>query len=367
LTKAGIKKIEGNIVGDGRYFDGPKEVSTWQYEDIGTYYGTGGDGLCFYRNIKEFATSAGAREGDAVSMKPGYPDTPWMKYTYSCKTGRRGVGDQLYLYTTDLAPIADVRGLFGVDRKPKTVQCSNKYGAYTCAYYFRNHLVAKGIAVSGSAADIYAGKYVRTEIGSNEGLKAAPKQSKLQILGSTFSPALSRIAFITNQRSDNFYAEACLRALGREMTGSASYDSSLVAQKRVFKSMGLDISSQVSLADGSGLSRNNWVSPAFFCDFLRTMLKSKSAASFIESLPKPGEGTQVGRMRNEEASVRERVHFKSGSMDGVRCYSGYIESTDGAKDDTIIFSIMINSFSGSNWKVMGQIDKLIALMANENK
>jgi len=131
--------------------------------------------------------------------------------------------------------------------------------------------------------------------------------------------------------------------------------------------MGLDISSQVSLADGSGLSRNNWVSPAFFCDFLRTMLKSKSAASFIESLPKPGEGTQVGRMRNEEASVRERVHFKSGSMDGVRCYSGYIESTDGAKDDTIIFSIMINSFSGSNWKVMGQIDKLIALMANENK
>ena len=53
-------------------------------------------------------------------------------------------------------------------------------------------------------------------------------------------------------------------------------------------------------------------------------------------------------------------------MDGVRCYSGYITPTDGGKEDTIVFSVMVNAYTGPNWKIMGQIDKIIALLAAEN-
>ena len=40
LDKAGIKKINGKVIGDGRYFDGPIEHDTWSYQDIGTAYGS---------------------------------------------------------------------------------------------------------------------------------------------------------------------------------------------------------------------------------------------------------------------------------------------------------------------------------------
>ena len=126
LDKAGIKKIDGRIIGDGRYFDGPAEKDTWSYQDIGTAYGTGGDGLCFYENAQDFSVSAGAKEGDAVNISVKFPSTPWMKYSYDCTTAGAGTGDQLYMFASEYIPFAQVRGTFAVDRKPKTEEFSNK-------------------------------------------------------------------------------------------------------------------------------------------------------------------------------------------------------------------------------------------------
>ena len=96
------------------------------------------------------------------------------------------------------------------------------------------------------------------------------------------------------------------------------------------------------------------------------MLNSPAAEDFVQTLTQPNVGSQAGRMRNEPEAVRSRVWYKSGSMDGVRCFSGYIVPTDGGKEDTIVFSVMINAYTGPNWKIMGQLDKIIALLAAEN-
>lgn len=61
LDKAGIKRVSGNVIGDGRYFDGPMEHDTWSYQDIGTAYGAGLNGLSFYENAQDFRVSAGRR------------------------------------------------------------------------------------------------------------------------------------------------------------------------------------------------------------------------------------------------------------------------------------------------------------------
>lgn len=364
LSQAGIRKIEGNIVGDGRYFDGEKELSSWLYEDIGTYYGTGADGLCFYRNIQDFNVSAGPTVGSPIKVAPNYPKVPWMQFTYNCSTGIKGSGDKLYLYTTDVAPVAELRGTFAVDRKTKRVECSNKFGAYTCAWMFRENLVANGVQVSGNAADIDALGKVRTSLNPMTVTLKAPDQNSLKKIGSTRSPVLRRIAYITNQRSDNFYAEAMLRILGKKRKGSADYAKCVLAETDALRRLGLDTENGVSLVDGSGLSRKNLVSPAFFCDFLKAMLDSPACESFVNSLPQPGKGSQAGRMQGETAAAR--VYYKSGSMDSVRCYSGYVIPSDGGKEDTIVFSIMVNNYTGPSYKIMSQIDKLIALIAKEN-
>ena len=79
IRDAGIRRIEGRIIGDGRYFDGMPEHPSWQWSDIGTYYGSGPTGLMFYENTQSFRASAGKVVGDPVSISPSYPDAPWME------------------------------------------------------------------------------------------------------------------------------------------------------------------------------------------------------------------------------------------------------------------------------------------------
>lgn len=365
MTDAGIKKVNGNIIGDGSYFDGPQELASWLYEDIGTYYGTGMNALAFYRNVQDFRVTAGATVGADLKISPSYPKSPWMTFTYDCSTGVKGSGDKLYLYATDLAPLAQMRGTFAVDRSPKTVECSNKFGAYTCAWEFCEYLKSNGIEVTGKAADVDSQGMVRTELGESSSVPAKSGSERKQ-LGISYSSQISRISYITNQRSDNFYAEALLRVLAKKKLGSADYESCTMVASDAIRRLGLDPSTGMYLVDGSGLSRKNLVSPEFFCDFLTAMLDSPVCEPFVESLPQPGKSSQVGRMRAEDPAAAARVLYKSGSMEGVRCYSGYVIPTDGSKEDIIVFSVMVNNYTGPTWKIMGEIDRIIALIAKEN-
>ena len=103
---------------------------------------------------------------------------------------------------------------------------------------------------------------------------------------------------------------------------------------------------------------------------LEGVLASKGYAmvfpDYIETLLSPGKGSYSARMQDESNAIKSRIFLKSGSMGGVRCFSGYIVPTDGGKEDTIVFSVLVNNYSGPNWQVMGQIDKIIALIASMN-
>lgn len=365
ISNAGIRGIKGNIIGDGRFFDGAMELSSWLYEDIGTYYGTGMNGLSFYKNVQDFNVSPGAVPGADLKISLGYPRTPWMNFSYDCTTGVEGSGDMLYLYASDLAPVAQLRGTFAAGRAPKTVECSNKFGTYTCAWEFCEYLKANNIQVHGKVADVDARAMLRTMLGqASSGF--ASSEAELKHIGATYSPRLSDIVFLTNQNSDNFYAETLFRMVGKQLGGSADYGRSSLAVTEAMRELGADLSKGVSIVDGSGLSRKNLVSPQFLCDFLRAMLESSVCEAFVETLTQPGKGSQIGRMRAENPSFAERVYYKSGSMEGVRCYSGYVVPADGGKEDIIVFSILVNNYTGPSWRIMNQIDRILALIAKEN-
>ena len=355
IRDAGIRRIEGHIIGDGRYFDGMPEHPSWQWSDIGTYYGSGPTGLMFYENTQSFRASAGKDVGDPVSISPSYPEVPWMEFRYDCTTGQAGTGDQLYMYASDLSPVAEIRGTFGIDRAAKKVDCTNKFPEYTIASYFADYLKGKGITSDGPA-----------DFRLCTGVKAAAMED-LTILGSTQSPVLSRIVFETNHASNNLYAETLAKELGKSVTGSACYDSTYVAVEAVLKELGVDTSYGFKAADGSGLSRKNYVSPDFFCRFLTAMMSSPHFEDYINSLPSPGSnGTLAGNMKNSPDEMKARIKVKSGSMEGVRCYSGYIIPTEGCKDETIVFSIMVNNCTAPSWKVRQLLDKIMAALAAAN-
>ena len=372
VRNAGIRNIDGHIIGDGRWLDGMPEEPTWQWNDIGTYYGTGATGLMFYENMQSFSVSAGSEVGSPVNISPSYPNVPWMTFIYDCTTGKAGTGDQLYMYTCDLAPTAVIRGTFGVDRSAKRLDCANKFPELTCAHYFCEYLNRRGLRCTKGAADFK----LKTEWMTNE-----IDSKELSYIGSTFSPTLDRIAFETNHASNNLYAEALFRSLGREMHGSACYDSSYVAMNEVLEDLKLNTSKGIKIQDGSGLSRQNYVSPDFFCSFLQAMMSSECFSDFISSLPSPGgNGTMQYNMKGQAASLRNRIKVKSGSMNGTRCYTGYIlpseyntytkdrfsELPDEVKNKTIVFSIMTNNCTSPTWKVRPLLDKIMIVLAEGN-
>ncbi len=194
-----------------------------------------------------------------------------------------------------------------------------------------------------------------------EGPLATDSES-LVPLGGTDSPSLRRIAYMTNWRSDNFYAETLLRGMSRICKGSADYSVCKDAQEDAFRHLGLD-PSRVQLTDGSGLSRDNYVSPEFFCDFLLKMMDTRVFGDYVETLAQPGYRYYEPRLKGEPETLRSRLYYKSGSMDGVRCFSGYVVPSEGGKEDTIVFSVMINNCTAPSWKVLSITDKIIALIA----
>lgn len=363
LDKVGISRIEGNIIGDGRFFNGGIEEQSWQQEDLGSYYGAGGNGLSFNRNIKVMYVESGNEVGDELYFSDSFPATPWMTYIYNCSTGTRGSGDRLYMFNTELYPAAEIRGTFGADSKRKRLDFSNKFGAYTCAYYFYTYLNDNKLIIKGSYGDINMSGNLRFDLRNSGKTTSAIVQDSLKIIGSTFSAPLKEIARITNHRSDNFYAEALYRRLGREIEGSADYEVCRKAEYSALAALGVDTSYGIQLVDGSGLSKKDYLAPDFICRFLTAMLGSDKVEDYLGTITNVSEGS---RLSGYENSIRERIYWKSGSMDGVRCYSGYIAPSNGIKEDTIIFSIMINNCISPGWKMNLTIDSIVGSLAKEN-
>ena len=120
------------------------------------------------------------------------------------------------------------------------------------------------------------------------------------------------------------------------------------------------------MVDGSGLARHNYISPDFFCRFLKAMSQSRSSAQYLSTLSVAG----GSRMKNCPDSLRRRVRMKSGSMNGVLCYSGYILPAGGVSsrgsfsEDTIVFSIMTNNIVEDPAAVCNFIDALLVKLCN---
>ena len=206
--------------------------------------------------------------------------------------------------------------------------------------------------MTGGAADIDRSGYLR-------GADFVPmeKAGNPVVIGSTESPTLRQIARETNVRSDNFYAEMLLRAMGETATTLAYYDSSYVAMNEVLLGLGMNLDG-ISFKDGSGLSRHDHLSPEWMVSFLEAMEKSPAFDAFLSSLPRPGEGTLNGVLSGNPSAGR--VRMKSGSMEGTLCYSGYILDTEGKP--RITFSLLTNNTAAKQADVRAVLMRMLSLL-----
>jgi len=365
LDEAGVRVVRGFIVGDPRFFKRPAQGMSWQAEDLGYYYGAGPAGLNFFENAMSFSVLPSA-PGEAPRISPLYPDAPWMNYVNSAVTGPAGSSNTLYYINTEFGPFGEFQGSFPAGRKEYRLDCSNPFGSYTCAYFFHNYLLGNGIRVEGGFADISPSGVLRSDLLFSDVGSRAVASRELKTLGHAFSPELRNIARDTNYQSDNFYAETFFNMFSQYLYGSADRDSSVLAANTFLEAMGLPTENNCKITDGSGLSRKNYVSPEFFVRFLKKMYNGPLRDCYLETLPSPGtKSTLKHRLGNVPEQLKSRVKMKSGSMNGVLCFSGYILPEDGDRSRTIFFSLLTNNVTAPSYYVGSILDEIIVSLAQE--
>jgi PBP4 family serine-type D-alanyl-D-alanine carboxypeptidase len=181
------------------------------------------------------------------------------------------------------------------------------------------------------------------------------------VLAEHFSPPLTMAVINTNKISDNLSAELLLKTLGAEIKGppgTAKKGISVIHQ--FLDKIGID-STTYELADGSGVSRYNVITPALIIELLTAMHKDfQIQAEFKTSLPIAGiDGTLKSRMRNSAAESKLRA--KTGSLRGVSALSGYTTTTD---NELLAFSIIMEHFVVQTSKIRKIQDRIGDLISS---
>lgn len=136
------------------------------------------------------------------------------------------------------------------------------------------------------------------------------------------SPKLADILRSLMVRSDNMFAEGILRAFAP----GKSREEALASELSLWDGRGVSTKS-INIVDGSGLSRGDSFSPRFLGDVLEWMVRSKYANDYLALFPLAGVNGTVKSLA-AETRFAGRLAVKSGSMNGVQCYAGYVLGWD---------------------------------------
>ena len=131
------------------------------------------------------------------------------------------------------------------------------------------------------------------------------------------------------KESDNLYAEATFFQLAAaEGQRPAKAKNGANAVKKLIQKVGL-APSNYRIADGSGLSLYNYVSPELMTRLLRYAWRNKNISDcLLPTLPIAGvDGTLQGRMKKTKAEGN--VHAKTGTLTGISSLAGYCTSPEG--------------------------------------
>jgi PBP4 family serine-type D-alanyl-D-alanine carboxypeptidase len=160
--------------------------------------------------------------------------------------------------------------------------------------------------------------------------------------------------------SQNLYAETLLKAAGAARGGAGTTAAGRTVVQAALRAWAID-DRWLVMADGSGLSRYNYVTADLLADILIRMATDPALRDgFSASLPVAGrDGTLALRMRRSRAEGNARA--KTGSISNVRTLSGYVRSRDG---ELLAFSILANDFIVPGATVNWIADLGVEILAN---
>jgi len=351
IKSAGVKKIEGDIVGDDSYFKGDAIPGSWEWDDLSSYYGAEVSALPFNDNAVEVTVGA-ATTGKpcSVSLSPSIPE---IYLVNRCTTSVKGGKKALEFQRNVESGVITVTGEIPEADTPLTRQVAITRPALAFVSVLKHRLEAAGIKVKGRA---------RVEPVSNSG-RTLPSVK----VAAFESESLATIALRTMKPSQNMYTETILRTLGEQLGIKDGRKSSAELGLEVIKAFMAELGAAPDgwvQWDGSGLSRHNLVTPSILIQLYTYMaLKSRSSKEWISSLPIGGvDGTIQNRFKGTPAMGNVRA--KTGTIDQVSALSGYVTTASGER---LVFSMIVNGIPDPRIRISTIDDVVVALASFEGR
>ena len=325
LQKAGIKKINGRVIGDDSIFGSQSIPEGWIWMDLGNYYGAGTSGLCWREDQFDIKLKTG-RVNSPVEVTHTVPAMPYLHFKSELLTASAGNGDDAYAFLPVNGNMMYLRGTYADDLTKKSISAALPDPAFDAAFRLKDTLMRLGIIISGGAEStgtLRAAGLFAPQTGTN--LTTIP------------SPPLSKIVYWLNQKSINLYAEQLLKTIAWKMGKQPTTNNGVEVVKEFWATKGIDKHS-LNIFDGSGLSPGDRVTTLTMATILSSAKTAGWFPDFYESLP-----------------VYNDMKMKSGSILNVLTYAGY-QTYHGRE---LCFSIMVNNFNGSSKAVKEKIFRVL--------
>ncbi len=97
IVAAGVKRVEGDLVGDESYFVGPKYGAGWEWEDLTWYYGAEISPLTVNDNALDLFIKPGREVAQPALITTGPPD-PLLTIVNRVTTASKGTKRELNIY-----------------------------------------------------------------------------------------------------------------------------------------------------------------------------------------------------------------------------------------------------------------------------
>ncbi len=322
IKEAGVQRVS-HIFVDDRVLDRQFVHPSWPVNNLNEWYSAQVAGLSFNNNCIDVYASPAPTVGESPLIRLS-PIMPFLRASNNARTA-----------TTDTFWINRPQGsnhltFFGNVKTHRTSPTSITMHDPPMLFgeVLAHRLTEAGIEVAGFGRP-----------GDGQQL---PDGRTIHIVQTDLPTVLTRC----NKRSQNLYAEALLKRMGRHITGApGSWETGGAAIRQFLQQRLGTRAAAIRIADGSGLSRDNRISAGALVALLAAMHEDSTLGPIYRQTLAVGgqDGTLANRFKKPLAGT---IHAKSGYINRVSALSGYyiLPGEEGEREHVVAFSFLFNDF-----------------------
>jgi len=366
LVQKGVKYVDGDIVADDSYFAFERYGEGWSQDDLVWADGAPVSALTINDNVIFVNILPADRPGEHAFVNI-QPFSDYYRIDNRIITTPAGTVRKIYINREPGSTLLTLWGNMPLDDAGANEALAIEDPAQFAAALFRQLLETRGIAVYGEQRTRHTdlaslSTFTVTALAPARGGDRPSRmlQSQPLVLASHDSKPLSEDLRVINKVSQNLHAEILLRLLGREKGTAGTVEGGLEVIHGFLNKAGISPDECV-FYDGSGLSRENLVTPHAVVELLRYAAAQSWGDKFRDTLPVAGVDGSLSE-RFKELDLQGRVRGKTGSLGGVKTLSGYATTDSG---EEVAFSILSNNLNLPAKRVTDAIDDVVlAILAD---